>query len=461
MSGTATAVTKSTQQTHQDKSDRAGSDAQNHALEQAHERYRNRNPLSLAQHQKAAKVMPGGNTRTVLFSDPFPITLVCSQGCQVTSIDGDTYIDYLGEFTAGLYGHSDPVIRQAVVDALDSGWVRGGHIPQEETLASLICSRFPSVEMVRFTNSGTEANLYAISTACAVTGRSKVMVFEGGYHGGVLMFGATPSPIVAPYEFVRAPYNDWEGTEALLRANADDLACVLIEPMQGSAGCIVAEPAFLQAIRDWTTANDVVLIFDEVMTSRLSGGGLQQLHGITPDMTTLGKYIGGGFSFGAFGGRQDLMQIYDPLQPGYVAHAGTFNNNVFTMSAGAAGLSQVYTQEAATALNQRGDVLRTRLNRIAQNAPFPMQFTGIGSLMNVHMTSEPVRSIRDLTHSNAVLRDLFYFELLEQNIWPTRRGMLNLSLPMGDTEFDALARAVQRFVDQYGRLFEGELNARK
>ena len=242
----------------------------------------------------------------------------------------------------------------------------------------------------------------------------------------------------------------------MLSAHAQDLACVLIEPMQGSAGCIVAEPAFLQALRDWTRAHDVVLIFDEVMTSRLSGGGLQQLHGILPDMTTLGKYIGGGVSVGAFGGREDLMQIYDPLRPGYVAHAGTFNNNVFTMSAGAAGLGSVYTEQAATALNQRGDALRQRLNQIAGDAPFPMQFTGIGSLMNVHMTPDPVRSIRDLTHSDPILRDLFYFELLEQNIWPTRRGMLNLSLPMGEAEFDALALAVQGFVDRYGPLAKSD-----
>lgn len=418
------------------------------AIDEAKNRYRAANQKSLTQHQKAARVLPGGNTRTVLFSDPFPITLASAQGCHVTTLDGQICVDFLGEFTAGLYGHSDPVLKQAVQQALDSGWVRGGHIEQEEELASLICERFPSITQIRFANSGTEASLYAFSTARAVTGKNKVMVFEGGYHGGVFMFGSTTSPITAPFDFVRAPYNDWAGTEALLNAHRNDLACVVIEPMQGSGGCIPADPEFLHALRSWTEANDTLLVFDEVMTSRLAGGGLQGVYGIAPDMTTLGKYIGGGFSFGAFGGRADIMERFNPLLPGYIPHAGTFNNNVFTMTAGAAGLSKVYTPQAATALSQRGEELRARLNEIARQAPFAMQFTGIGSMMNVHMVDGPVRSIRDLAASNHALRDLFYFDMVEAGIWLARRGMLNLSLPMGDAEFEQLANAVAGFVEK-------------
>lgn len=417
------------------------------ALASAHDRYRAANPLSLAQHRQAAQFLPGGNTRTVLFGEPFPLTLSSAQGCHVTSLDGTTYLDVLGEFTAGLYGHSDPVLRQAIEQALNSGWVRGGHIPQEEELARIVCGRFPSMERVRFVNSGTEANVYAIATARAVTGREKVMVFEGGYHGGVLMFGGAASPLNAPFDFVRAPYNDWDATHALLQAHAGALACVLVEPMQGSAGCIPADPGFLHALRAWTQEHGTLLVLDEVMTSRLAGGGLQEVHGLRPDLTTLGKYIGGGFSFGAFGGRADIMERFNPLLPGHFAHAGTFNNNVFTMSAGVAGLSRVFTPEAAAALTARGENLRARLNTIAGRASFAMQFTGIGSMMNVHMCEGPIRSTRDLARSNAALRELFYFDLLEQGIWPARRGMFNLSLPMGEPEFDRLADAVARFVE--------------
>lgn len=422
------------------------------ALDEAKNSYRANNPKSLAQHQKAARVLPGGNTRTVLFSDPFPLTLASAEGCRVTSLDGRTYIDFLGEFTAGLYGHSDPVLKQAMLQAISSGWVRGGHIEQEEELASLLCQRFPSIAQIRFANSGTEANLYAISSARAVSGKNKVMVFEGAYHGGVFIFSTAGSPLTAPFDFVRAPYNDWQGTQALLDANRDDLACVVIEPMQGSGGCIPADPEFLRALRAWTQDHGTILVFDEVMTSRLSGGGLQGLHGIAPDMTTLGKYIGGGFSFGAFGGRADIMERFNPLRTGYISHAGTFNNNVFTMSAGAAGLSKVFTPQAATALTARGDQLRAQLNEIAGTASFPMQFTGLGSMMTVHMCEGPVRSVRDLTHSNHPLRDLFYFDMVDQGIWPARRGMLNLSLPMGDEECERLIDAVARFVRQRNSL---------
>ncbi len=418
------------------------------ALDAAKARYVAANPLSREQHRKAAEVMPGGNTRTTLFGEPFPITLTGGKDATVTSLDGQTYVDFLGEYTAGLYGHSNPVLRQAVLGALDNGWVMGGQVRHEEELARLVCARFASIEKVRFANSGTEANLYAISAARAITGKGKVVVFEGAYHGGVFTFGLVPSPMAAPFDFVKAPYNDAEGTQALLEANAADIGTIVIEPMQGSGGCIPADHAFLKMLRDWATAHGAVLIFDEVMTSRLSPGGLQALCGVTPDMTTLGKYVGGGFSFGAFGGRADLMARFDPHQPGFFAHAGTFNNNVFTMAAGAAGLRDVYTAEAATALSARGEALRARLNAAAQAARFPMQFTGLGSMMNVHMHAGRVRNVRDLVDSDANLRELFYFDMLEQGLWLARRGMVNLSLPMGDAECDRLVKAVESFVER-------------
>lgn len=425
------------------------------ALEQAKANYVAANPRSQEQHRKAAEVLPGGNTRTVLFSEPFPITLTGGQGCRVTSLDGQEYTDFLGDYSAGLYGHSDPVLRQALLRALDQGWVMGGHIRLEEELARLICERFASIDLVRFTNSGTEANLFAISAARAITGRNKVMVFEGAYHGGVFMFGGKPSPLTAPFDFVKAPYNDADGTRALLDAAADDIATIVIEPMQGSGGCIPADLAFLQMLRNWASSHGALLIFDEVMTSRLAYGGLQAVHGVAPDLTTLGKYVGGGLSFGAFGGRADVMRRFDPLQPDALAHAGTFNNNVFTMSAGVAGLRDVYTPSAALALNGRGDALRSRLDTLAaQKARFPMQFTGIGSMMNVHMCAGTVRSIRDLEGSSTALSHLFYFRMLEAGVWLARRGMINLSLPIGDAECDQLVHAVDRFVDLCNGIME-------
>jgi glutamate-1-semialdehyde 2,1-aminomutase len=422
------------------------------ALADAKSRYVAANPLSQEQHRKAAQVLPGGNTRTVLFSEPFPITLAGGQGCRVTSLDRREYIDFLGDYSAGLYGHSDPVLRQALTGALDHGWVMGGHIRLEEELARLICDRFASIQLVRFTNSGTEANLFAISAARAISGKNKVVVFEGAYHGGVFMFGGTTSPLTAPFDFVKAPYNDVDATGALLEAHRGEIGTIIVEPMQGSAGCIAAGEAFLAMLREWTRAHGALLIFDEVMTSRLAPGGLQEVYGVAPDMTTLGKYVGGGLSFGAFGGSAEVMRRFDPLQPDALAHAGTFNNNVFTMAAGVAGLRDVYTASAAVALNARGDALRKRLNTAAQQAKFPMQFTGLGSMMNVHMVQGAVRSIRDLEASARPLADLFYFQMLDHGVWLARRGMINLSLPIGDAECDRLVQAVEAFVEAGNRI---------
>jgi len=416
-------------------------------LAEAKEHYRLANPKSHAQHLRAAEVLPGGNTRTVIFTDPFPITLVTGKDARVRSLDGHWYRDFLGEYTAGFYGHSDSRLRDAVLAALERGWSMGGHTEVEAEMAALINQRFPSMELLRFANSGTEANLYAISAARAITGRSKVVVFEGAYHGGVFVF-STPArhPLTAPFDFIVAPYNDAAGTSTLLEEHAADIAAVIVEPMQGSGGCIPATREFLQFLREWTSRNGTVLIFDEVMTSRLSYGGLQGIHALTPDMTTLGKYMGGGFSFGAFGGKAEIMGRFDPLKADAITHAGTFNNNVFTMTAGVAGLKSILTEDLLTTVNQRGEKLRSRLNAIASRAAFPMQFTGRGSMMNVHMIGAEVRSIRDLKGSHVPLRDLFYFDMLREGFWIAKRGMINLAVPTTDADCAALEEAVDKFV---------------
>src|SRR5262249_26944600 len=347
------------------------------ALDEARKQYTYDNPKSSAQYTEASALLPAANTRTVLFYPPFPLTMVRGRDSRLWDADGHEYIDFLGEYTAALYGHSNPVIRSAVHKALEEGIDLGSQNGLEAKLAAVLCARFPSIEFVRFTNSGTEANLMAISAARAITKRTKILVFYGAYHGGVFSFASGGSPINAPFEFLVATYNDLDHTMALLEKNANDLAAVLIEPMMGSGGCIPAEKPFLHALREMTSEHGILLIFDEVMTSRLSPAGLQGLYGILPDITTLGKYIGGGITCGAFGGRAQIMKHFDVRQPGAFPHAGTFNNNVLTMSAGLAGMS-LYTPELAKQHNVRGDSLRHRLNALAKKKGVEMQFTGIG-----------------------------------------------------------------------------------
>jgi glutamate-1-semialdehyde 2,1-aminomutase len=423
------------------------------AMAEAKEAYVTRNPLSLARYVEATAVMPGGNTRTVLHYAPFPLAMARAEGCRLWDLDGAEYIDFLGEYTAGIYGHSHPVIRAAVDGALDKGINFGASNMTEARFARAVCERF-GLERVRFTNSGTEANLLAISLARIATGRPKVLVFDGGYHGAVFGFAGGGSPINVPFEYVLAPYNNLDATRALIRQHAADLAVVILEPMMGSGGCIIAEPAFLAMLRAETTRVGAVLIFDEVMTSRLSPGGLQAVRGIKPDLTTLGKYIGGGMSFGAFGGRADLLDRFDPRRADALPHAGTFNNNVLTMNAGLAGLTEVYTPEAAIALNARGDALRERLNKLCRTADAPVQFTGIGSMLAVHTMRGAVRSPADAARGDAKLKELFFFDMLAHGIWLARRGMMTLCLPIGDAECNRLAAAVEGFLSARRSLLE-------
>jgi glutamate-1-semialdehyde 2,1-aminomutase len=416
------------------------------ALLEARESYVARRPKSKAQHEAARAVMPGGNTRTVLFYGPFPICAVKGEGGWLTDIDGHRYLNLLGEYTAGIYGHSHPVIRAAIDAALDNGINYGAHNRMEAELAAIVCARFPAIELVRFTNSGTEANLMALSTARHATGRAKIMVFKGGYHGGLLYFGGGGVPINAPFPFVLARYNDIEGTRAMIGREAADLAATLVEPMMGSAGCIPAERGFLAMLREETARAGTVLIFDEVMTSRFSAGGAQQLDAITPDMTTLGKYIGGGMSFGAFGGRRDLMAIYDPTAAGAMPHAGTFNNNVLSMAAGIAGMAKVFTPDAAAALHERGEALRARLNAIFKDAGVMLQMTGRSSLMTLHAVTGPVRSVDDLARANDAAKELVFLDLLERGYYMARRGFIALSLMVSDADLDGFVAAVEDIV---------------
>lgn len=415
-------------------------------LERCIQRYIQANPNSARQLGSAACVMPGGNTRSVLFYEPFPLVMTGGNGCFLDDMDGHRYVDFLAEYTAALYGHSHPLISHALARAMENGLNLSAHTPLEARLAALIVERFGCIEQVRFTNSGTEANLLALAAAKAYTGRSAIIAFNGGYHGGVLSFAGANSAMNVPHRVYLADYNDLDSVERLLHEQVD-IAAILVEPMLGAGGCICAEPGFLEGLRERSQAHGTLLIFDEVMTSRLAPGGLQEKLGITPDLITLGKYIGGGMPCGALGGRRDIMGQFDPRH-GSLSHAGTFNNNVLTMSAGIAGLEQVYTRDVALSLNARGDRLREQLNKLL--APMAMQFTGQGSVMNLHPTGLPIRRPSDIPTDRNDLRNLFFFHLLECGIYSARRGLLALSLPLTEHELNRLVTATQAFVERYG-----------
>lgn len=421
-------------------------------LAESQERYATARPLSRAAFARATRSLPGGNTRSVLHFQPFPIFVARSEGCRVHDLDGHGCIDFLGEFTAGLCGHDNPIIRAEVEAALARGWVNGAQIEAEAQFAEALSQRFPSIERVRFCNSGTEANLMALTTARVVTGRPAIMAFRGGYHGGVLVFKDGPSRQNVPFQTIMGEFNDIERTRDSLVENAGALAAIIVEPMLGSGGCIPADPEFLRMLREESARHGILLIFDEIMTSRLAPGGLQESYGVVPDLTTLGKYLGGGFSFGAFGGRADLLDRFDPSRPDALMHAGTFNNNPFTMNAGLATVTRVYTADRARELNASGDSLRQRLQAIADKRRLPVQFSGIGSMICMHIASAPVSKISDSCAEPVAndVKGLVHLELLQKGVYTARRGMIVLSLPMTGREHDELASAFDSVLEEHG-----------
>lgn len=411
------------------------------ALLAAHDSYADRRPRSAALAAAAAKVMPGGNTRTVLHFDPFPFRVASAEGRYLVDVDGHRYVDLLGNYTAGLLGHSPAPVRAAAHAAIDDGWAFGAVHPNEVRLAELIAERFASIEQVRFTNSGTEANLMALALATNHTGRTKVLVFDGGYHGGVITF-AGHRDVNVPHDWIVSTYNDVDAVAAVFAAHGPSIAAVLVEPLQGSAGCIPGDAAFLGALRRHCDAAGALLIFDEVMTSRLAPGGAQEHLGITPDLTTLGKYLAGGFTFGAFGGRRELMAAFDAGAGGRLGHAGTFNNNVVSMAAGVATLSEVLTPEVLASTNARGERLRSALNASFARHGVPMCATGLGSLMNVHGTAGPVASTRDLAAADDRWKELLFFDALDAGFFLARRGFVALSIEVTDGDVDAFVSFV-------------------
>jgi len=418
------------------------------ALEDARARYADRRPRSAEQARAAAVVLPAGSTRSVLDVDPFPFRVARADGAELFDVDGHRYLDLLGDYTAGLLGHNPAEIADAVRGVLDRGWSLGAVAEDEHRLAELLCGRFPSIDQIRFTNSGTEANLMAINLTRHVTGRDRVAVFDGAYHGGLLYFGKAGSALQAPFDYVRCRYNDLASVAEAFERDGSDIACLLVEPMMGSGGCLPAAPGFLAGLRDLCTEHGVHLIFDEVMTSRMSAGGAQQRTGVVPDMTTLGKYLGGGMTFGAFGGSTEAMGAFDPARGGALTHGGTFNNNAMTMRAGVAAVERVLDPEALAALFHRGEALRADMEPILAQAQ--MSVTGWGSLIGLHPVPGPVRSPADLADADSRRLELVFHELLERQVYMAPRGFIALSLAVTDddvTEFiDALSGAVEALV---------------
>ena len=431
-------------------------------------RYLELTPKSKARWQEAAEYLPGGDSRNSIFWEPYPIFVTSASGCHITDADGVDRLDFINTMTTLILGHANQPVMDAVKEQLDRGVVYNAPNENQIRLAKLLCDRIPSFDLVRFTNSGTEATLNTIRAARAFTGKNKFAKVEGGYHGthdavtvsvrvDVKKAGEAQQPkAVAASEgladgildqVVVIPFNDTANARRILEDNKDQLAAVIVEPVMGSVGMIPGTAEFLTMLREFTEENGIVLIFDEVISFRVAPGGSQQYYGITPDLTSLGKIIGGGFAVGAFGGRQDIMELYDPTKGPKVTHAGTFNANPVTMVAGAVTLEHL-TPDVYRDLAELTELLRQGIRRVCSDLEVPVQVTGLGSLFGIHFTGQPIVNYRDIAAEDAALRGQVFLGLMNEGILMASNLVGGLSTALGEEEVNTFVGALQTVLER-------------
>jgi glutamate-1-semialdehyde 2,1-aminomutase len=419
---------------------------------------------------RAQAVLPGGNTRTTVYMTPYPPYAAAGEGCWITDVDGDRRLDCLNNYTALIHGHAHP----AVVEAASRRLARGSSFPlptaDEIDLARLLVDRVPSLERVRFTNSGSEAVMMALKAARAFTGRHRIAKFEGAYHGSYdyaevslnstpQTWGSLEAPASVAYsrgtppavleDVVVLPFNDSELTTARIERQARDLAAVLVDPLPNRVGLMPAHGDFLRAVREVTRAHGILLILDEVISFRVGYRGAQGVFGITPDLTTLGKIIGGGFPVGAVGGRADVMAVFDPTGGApAVPHGGTFNGNPVTMAAGLAAMT-LLDGPAFERLDGRGVRVRAGIADCFQRAGIAGSVTGMGSLFRIHASARELRDYRSARPTSAETARLqaIVGGLLAHGVLISPTGLGCLSTPMAEAETQLLLDTLAAVLD--------------
>lgn len=427
-------------------------------------------------HERALRVMPDGVAAYAQLLSPEPLYLSGAEGSRVYDLKGNPYIDYKIGAGALILGHRHPKIVDAVERALKAGIPNIGVSENQVILAELLCQYVPSLECVRFLPTGTEAVQAAIRIARKATGRTVIGKFEGAYHGQSenvmvsvdaddLVRGDVAAPNRVPYhcvlpesvidETVILPFNDLAGTTALIERFADQLALVLIEPVLGFAGAIPAEQSFLEGLRELTIKHGILLVYDEVITGfRLAMGGGQELYGVLPDLTVLGKAIGGGMPIGAVGGRRDIMEWTSVnLHPDdYVFQSGTFSAFPMSVAAGIATIQTLAAERLVDYTNDMGNLIRDGLRRLYSERHIAAQVTGVGSIFHVHFTREPVTNARTAADADQSLIIELHRRVLERGLYFYRGRLGWLSaVHSGDDigyTLDIIGAAVDEMIDE-------------
>jgi glutamate-1-semialdehyde 2,1-aminomutase len=416
------------------------------------------------------RVLPGGDTRSITYFAPYPLGIDRGEGYRLWDVDGNEFLDLLNNYTALVHGHAHPAIVAAIGQQSPRGTAfPAPHVLQAE-LAERICARFDSVERVRFTNSGSEADMVAIRAARAYTGRDEIVKADGGYHGlweqvpmswnrqhgqagdsgggeGETWDAAIPEAVRALVHMI--DYNDVEQLEVVMRDRGERVACLIFEPVLGE-GVIAGAPGFFRRARELADEYGALLVIDEVVTARLRYGGYQSELGVSPDLTVFGKIIGGGLPVGAVGGSAEVMEIFDPRRQQYLAHAGTFNGNPLTTAAGCASLDLLPADEIDR-INALGDRLARKLQDAFAAAELETKVTNVGSIVHVHLEAgEEIQTFADVNLASRLLAQL-HIAALNEGVYFAPRGMLNTTTPMDEAVVDetvaAMGRAARRVAE--------------
>ena len=429
------------------------------------------NPISAGLHKKASTFMPGGDTRNSIYWDPFPIYITSGDGTTLTDADGNQRTDFVNNMTTLILGHRPPEVTSALAEQISKGLSFPAPSPSVVRWAELMCERVPSLDKVRFVNTGTEATLNAIRAARAFTGKQKLVKCEGAYHGNhdAIQISVVPpldeagkadSPeSVAAFPGISEtavddifimPYNDIVTAEKIIRKHADELAAVIVEPVNGQCGMVPAKPEFLEGLRRLTDELGIVLIFDEVIAFRIAYGGAQDYYGVKPDLTCFGKVVGGGMPVGAFGGRDDIMSLWDPSDGGSVVqHAGTFNGNPMTAVAGVATLESL-TADKYEYLEHLGNMLRNKLRTLFAELEVPMSVTGVASLFALQFTPTEVIDYRTYATNNKEMLQTMFIGLLNEGFLMSNRCAGNVSTVHTEDDVDAFVLAVKNVLRRIG-----------
>ena len=423
-------------------------------LERERRQFEARTPRSRERYERALRVFPGGDTRIATFYDPYPVAIDRAEGIDLVDLDGNHYADFLLNYTSLIVGHRHPEVMASVEEVISRLTGVAAPVSGQIELAEELIQRVPSVELVRFTNSGSESTLIAVWAARAFTGRPSVIKAIGGYHGCVpeldrgLREGQLPPGLPETTPVRAVPFNDAGALRTAIEEAGDSLAAALLEPVLGSGGVIPPEPGYLEQARKWTAEAGALLIFDEVITFRLSRGGYQTIVGIEPDLTAFAKIIGGGFPVGALGGRAELMNVFRPGGERSISHSGTFNGNPVTVAAGKKVLDML-DDAAYTKLAELGQKLAQGLGEAIERTGVTAHVTHVNSLLNVHFTTEPPCDFDAAQAADAVATAAFHLGLMNRGVFIAPRGMIALATVTEESD-------VERFVDAAAEIF-GEL----